>query len=41
MVEYDKPLITIHNSKKREFSKLFEHYNFQLEEKRLGILSLV
>mgnify|MGYP002229573086 FL=1 len=36
----DKPLITIHNSKKREFSKLFEHYNFQLEEKRWGYYRL-
>ena len=32
----DKPLITIHNSKKHEFNKLFKRYNFELEEKKWG-----
>lgn len=34
----DKPLITIHNSKKHEFNKLFKRYNFELEEKSGGII---
>ena len=36
----DKPLITIHNSKKHEFKKLFERYNFELEEKKWGYYHL-
>lgn len=36
----EKPLITIHNSKKHEFKKLFKHYNFQLEEKKWGYYRL-
>lgn len=36
----DKPLITIHNSKKHEFNKLFNHYNFKLEEKKWGYYNL-
>lgn len=36
----DKPLITIHNSKKHEFNKLFKRYNFELEEKKWGYYRL-
>lgn len=36
----DKPLITIHDSKRREFKKLFERYDFQLEEERKGYYRL-
>ena len=36
----DKPLITIHDSKRQEFKKLFEHYDFQLEEERKGYYRL-
>ena len=30
----DKPLITIHRSKQNEFRKLFQHYDFRLEEQK-------
>ncbi|MEE1443491.1 MAG: GNAT family N-acetyltransferase [Blautia sp.] len=36
----DKPLITIHDSKRQEFKKLFERYDFQLEEERKGYYRL-
>lgn len=36
----DKPLITIHDFKRREFKKLFERYDFQLEEERKGYYRL-
>lgn len=36
----DKPLITIHDSKRQEFKRLFERYDFQLEEERKGYYRL-
>lgn len=36
----EKPLITIHNSKKHEFNKLFKRYDFELEEKKWGYYRL-
>ena len=30
----DKPLITIHRSKRNEFQKLFQYYDFRLEEQK-------
>lgn len=39
-LEEEKPLITIHNSKKCEFKSLFERYDFELEEKKWGYYHL-
>lgn len=33
-LENDKPLITVHKSKYREFNKLFRYYDFVLEDKK-------
>ena len=37
----DKPLITIHISKYHEFKKLFERYNFSLEQQAQGYYGLL
>ena len=39
-LEDDKPLITLHNSKKHEFNSLFKRYNFELNEKKRGYYHL-
>lgn len=32
-LEDEKPLITLHQNKQNQFNKLFEHYNFKLEQR--------
>ena len=35
-LETDKPLVTVQKSRSKEFEKLFQYYNFQLEDKKWG-----
>lgn len=39
-LEQDKPLITMHKSKQRQFAPLLDYYNFTLEEKKWNYYNL-
>ena len=41
LFNYEKPLITIHISKYRDFQKLFERYGFKLEQQLQGYYGLL
>lgn len=39
-LENDKPFITVHKTKQKDFAQLFTYYNFKLEQKTWGYYSI-